>query len=73
MLDGTGTKRIDFDRRAAEIYEQNYLLSGKTLGQSDREKAEQAPTKDGGVVVKIMWRPVNLIEATARLQKLCTG
>ncbi len=73
MLDGSGTKRIDFDRRAAEIYEQNYLLSGKKLGDSDRQKAEDAPTKDGGVVVKIMWRPVNLIEAVERLQKLATG
>lgn len=73
LLDSSGTKRTELNRRAAEIYEQNYLLSDKKLGDADRQKAELAPVTDGGVTVKILWRPVDGVQAVHRLEQLSRG
>ncbi len=71
FLVGSDGRRIELNRRAAEIYEQNFLLTGKTLGEADRAKAERAPTSDGGgVVVKISWRPVDAVQAGERMREL---
>ena len=74
FLIGSDGRRVELNRRAAKIYEQNFLLTGKTLGEEDRAKAERAPTSDGGgVVVKIAWRPVGLVGAMERLRVLREG
>ncbi|HXF26447.1 MAG TPA: hypothetical protein VN610_04200 [Bryobacteraceae bacterium] len=72
LMNGSG-ERTEFTTRAAKIYEQNYLLSGKELSESDAAKANAAPTAAGGVKVKILARPINEVAALDNLKKLADG